>query len=187
MCGCLPRTPHQGPRHMPWPGIKPVTPWFVGWHSIHWATPARPMLDFSFSTYMNFIVMQVVSISPCLSFAFYFAYVFIFYCHVFKKLSCHLLNCSPHHSHPSPLLTSTVTVKWILFKYWVLEKAGKVHFPGELWWPSRENLFVTKFSRSKKKHTCSWICGRELWRIQAAGIIWVTERAVAWCQKFWYE
>ena len=29
----------RGPqhRHVPWPGIKPVTLWFVGWHSTHWA------------------------------------------------------------------------------------------------------------------------------------------------------
>ena len=45
MCGCLLCTPHWGPgpqpRHVPWPGIKPVTLWFTGQHSIHWATPAR--------------------------------------------------------------------------------------------------------------------------------------------------
>ena len=27
-------------------GIKPVTLWFSGWHSIHWATPARASLIF---------------------------------------------------------------------------------------------------------------------------------------------
>ena len=38
-------TPHWGPgpqpRHVPWLGIKPVTFWFAGPHSVHWATPAR--------------------------------------------------------------------------------------------------------------------------------------------------
>ena len=29
------------PGHVPWLGIKPVTLWFTGQHSIHWATPAR--------------------------------------------------------------------------------------------------------------------------------------------------
>ena len=28
-------------RHVPWLGIKPVTLWFTGRHSVHWATPAR--------------------------------------------------------------------------------------------------------------------------------------------------
>ena len=45
MCGCLSRAPYWGsglhPRHVPWLGIEPVTLWFTGWHSIHWATPAR--------------------------------------------------------------------------------------------------------------------------------------------------
>ena len=45
MCSCLSCGPHWGPgpqpRHMPWLGIEPVTLWFAGWHSIHWATPTR--------------------------------------------------------------------------------------------------------------------------------------------------
>ena len=36
--GCLSHAPNQGPgpqsRHAPWPGIQPVTLWFIGWHSI---------------------------------------------------------------------------------------------------------------------------------------------------------
>ena len=44
-CGCLVQAPNWGPRlqprHVPWLGIKPVTLWFAGQHSIHWATPAR--------------------------------------------------------------------------------------------------------------------------------------------------
>ena len=43
--GCLLHTPSWGPgpqpRHVPWPGIEPVTFRFTGQHSIHWATPAR--------------------------------------------------------------------------------------------------------------------------------------------------
>ena len=45
MCGCLLCIPHWGPglqpRPMAWLGIKPAILWFAGWHSIHWATPAR--------------------------------------------------------------------------------------------------------------------------------------------------
>ena len=45
MCGCLSRSPCWGPgphpRHMAWLGIKPVTLWFAGQHSVHWATPTR--------------------------------------------------------------------------------------------------------------------------------------------------
>ena len=44
-CGCLSWAPHwepgPQPRHVPWLGIELVTPWFAGWHSIYWATPAR--------------------------------------------------------------------------------------------------------------------------------------------------
>ena len=47
----LPLTgPHQGPgpqpRQVPWLGIEPVTLWFTGWRSIHWATPARAWFVF---------------------------------------------------------------------------------------------------------------------------------------------
>ena len=35
------RVPGPQPRHVPWPGIKPTTLGFIGWYSIHWATPAR--------------------------------------------------------------------------------------------------------------------------------------------------
>ena len=44
-CDCLLCTLYWGPgpqtRHVPWLGIKPATLWFVGQHSVHWATPAR--------------------------------------------------------------------------------------------------------------------------------------------------
>ena len=53
MCGCrgcLLSAPYWGPglqlRHVPWLGIKLVTFWFTGWHSIHWATPARAECHF---------------------------------------------------------------------------------------------------------------------------------------------
>ena len=29
--------PGPQPRHVPWPGTEPVTFWFIGWHSTHWA------------------------------------------------------------------------------------------------------------------------------------------------------
>ena len=38
--------PGLQPRHVPWLGIKPVTLWFTGRHSIHWATPARAPISF---------------------------------------------------------------------------------------------------------------------------------------------
>ena len=44
-CGCFPLGPHWGPDpqpwHVPWLGIKPVTLWFIGLNSVHWATSAR--------------------------------------------------------------------------------------------------------------------------------------------------
>ena len=45
MCCCLWCATNWGPglqpRLVPWLGIKPVTLWFTGWNSVHWATPAR--------------------------------------------------------------------------------------------------------------------------------------------------
>ena len=45
MCGWLSCAPNWGPgpqpRHVPWLGVEPVTLWFAGQHSVHWATPAR--------------------------------------------------------------------------------------------------------------------------------------------------
>ena len=43
------------PRRVPWLGIKPVTLWFTGWCSIHWATPARAQFYFlSLTSYIDF-------------------------------------------------------------------------------------------------------------------------------------
>ena len=45
MCGCLSHSSYWGsgphPKYVPWLGIKPMTLWFAGQHSVHWATPAR--------------------------------------------------------------------------------------------------------------------------------------------------
>ena len=45
MCSCLSHAPYWGPgpklRHVPCLGIELATLWFIGRHSIHWATPAR--------------------------------------------------------------------------------------------------------------------------------------------------
>ena len=51
MCGCLLRVPCWGPGpqsgHVAWLSTEPATLWFVGRHSVHWATPARAELCFS--------------------------------------------------------------------------------------------------------------------------------------------
>ena len=48
MWGCLSCAPNWGPgpkpRHVPWLGIELVTVWYVGQHSIHWASPAQAMI-----------------------------------------------------------------------------------------------------------------------------------------------
>ena len=66
MCGCLSCTPHWAPgpqpRHVPWMGIKLVTLWFTGWHSVHWATPARPL--FSFLNFIFFVDTTDIPIYP---------------------------------------------------------------------------------------------------------------------------
>ena len=50
LTGCLSHAPNQGPgpqpRHVPWLGIELATFWFIGQHSIHWATPARAHMVF---------------------------------------------------------------------------------------------------------------------------------------------
>ena len=43
---CPPWGPGLQPRHVPWQGIEPATFRFTGWHSIHWATPARAISFF---------------------------------------------------------------------------------------------------------------------------------------------
>ena len=61
MCGCLSHTPHwrlgPQPRHVPSPGIKPVTLWFASQHSTHWATPARAEHYFKVNTFIK--TMQI--------------------------------------------------------------------------------------------------------------------------------
>ena len=72
MCGCLSHTLNYGlgpqPRHVPWLGIEPVTLWFTGWHSIHWATPARAIILFSidhlYITSQNSTKFMLKTISP---------------------------------------------------------------------------------------------------------------------------
>ena len=49
VCDCFSHAPYWGPgpqpRQVPWLGTEPVTIWFAGPHSIHWATPARAILE----------------------------------------------------------------------------------------------------------------------------------------------
>ena len=40
----VPPTAGSGPQPRPWLRVKLATLWFTGWHSIHWATPARAQL-----------------------------------------------------------------------------------------------------------------------------------------------
>ena len=55
MCGCLLSVPHLGPglqpRHVPWLAVEPVTLWFAGQCSVHWATAARRRGRSSGATY----------------------------------------------------------------------------------------------------------------------------------------
>ena len=57
MFGCLSCAPYWGPgpkpRHVSWLGIEPVTLWFAGQHSIHWATPARARSYFLIQTFLQ--------------------------------------------------------------------------------------------------------------------------------------
>ena len=54
---CLSHAPSWGcgmqPRHVPRPGIKPVTFWFVRWYPTHWATPVREIWDTSLKSATN--------------------------------------------------------------------------------------------------------------------------------------
>ena len=60
MCDCLSHAPYWGPspqpRPVPWLGIELLTLWFTGWHSIHWATPAR----------INWFLIRVLLWNNCL-------------------------------------------------------------------------------------------------------------------------
>ena len=44
--------PSRQPRHVPLLGIEPVTLWFAGWCSVHWATPARVSFGHFWSTFL---------------------------------------------------------------------------------------------------------------------------------------
>ena len=60
LIGCLLHAPNWAPglqpRHVPWLGIKLVTLWFAGRHSIHWATPARAFFTFLEFTFFRKIL-----------------------------------------------------------------------------------------------------------------------------------
>ena len=69
------RVPYGGPgpqpRHVPWLGIKLETLWFAGWHSIHWATPARATFLIFISDlweyyYIPFAFFKTKSLLECL-------------------------------------------------------------------------------------------------------------------------
>ena len=58
LCGCLSCVPYWGPglqpRHMSWLGIEPMTLWFTGQCSIHWATPTRAECTILYSTLFTY-------------------------------------------------------------------------------------------------------------------------------------
>ena len=76
MCGCLSSAPYWGPglqpRHVPWLGLKLVTLWFTGRHSIHRATPARTLFN------MFFISCSIFPLKN--------QHIFVLFC--FKGLLC---------------------------------------------------------------------------------------------------
>ena len=61
---------HWGPtlqlRHVSWVGIEPVTLWFAGLHSIHWATPARAQYS-NFNSVIVFTSPPLLCCSPLIS------------------------------------------------------------------------------------------------------------------------
>ena len=78
--GYLSHNPNWGPspqpRHVPWSGIEPATFWFTGWHSIHWATPARaqysPLMQYIYwgtffphylKQFLNSLILMPFSVS----------------------------------------------------------------------------------------------------------------------------
>ena len=64
MCGCLSHAPYRGPgpqpRHVPWLGIELTTLWLAGWHTIHWATPARAR-SFSLTQIWSFLRVIILT------------------------------------------------------------------------------------------------------------------------------
>ena len=63
MCGWLLCVPYWGlglqPRHVPWLGIKLMTLWFPGRHSIPWATPARALYTYADFTILNVCILNI--------------------------------------------------------------------------------------------------------------------------------
>ena len=51
--------------HLPWPGIKLATPWFLEWHPTHWATPVRARICFKKRKFSYFLQSKEVYSSVC--------------------------------------------------------------------------------------------------------------------------
>ena len=76
LLGCGPQL-----RHVPWPGIKPVTLWFSSWHSIHWATPVRVECIIFFNHIQpSYYVSSLHSITYGLHYSFFFIMLLTFPC-----------------------------------------------------------------------------------------------------------
>ena len=77
VASCAPRTGEPGlrPRHVPSMNIKPVTLWFAGRHSIHWATPARHLPLYEYFTRRFFVKFPDTHIHTHLDSQWYVNYI----------------------------------------------------------------------------------------------------------------
>ena len=70
MCGCLSHAPYwrpgPQPKQVPWLGVKPVTLWFPGPHSIHWVTPARRYVFWYHCGYIMWFCVKLHKSRPCI-------------------------------------------------------------------------------------------------------------------------
>ena len=103
--------PNVQPRHVPWPGIKPVTFLYAGWCPTNWATPVRavvscnPRLSFinwiiwncSYSTLFN--LYEFVSWRPTQS----FKLLCLFFMHFYFAI---LFSVGPF-------------IKWMVYIFWM--------------------------------------------------------------------
>ena len=114
MCGCLSSAPYWGPdsqpRHVPWLGIKSVTLWFMGQHSVHWATPGRAMPYNFYVGYFREIQWNLLALGTFLE--------------VF----------SPHMLHYLIFAPTWFSRKFLSFYRWGQWVSDRNCFPWTQWW-----------------------------------------------------